>query len=303
MIRAKAALLATDNRTESMKELARKNDKASHRELKQLSRLPCNSTCADCDAMYPGWAALPHGIFLCIDCAQVHRRVGRHVSQVKAINTGTYLWYEDEIEVMRAAGNERSNRILLGSNAANGAEERKLIAQAKTPTAKTEAKLKYVQKKYEHRTWAVTVPQQQQEQEQEQQQQQKQQQQQQQQQSGGPTKKKIPPSSRPKHIIARQKTPDYENQLPLPDFLAAPETSSATALKVPTAAGAGGGGGASTKRKTTTTESSQPQDAYDAQAANIMSLYNRQTQTALHAPLPLQATSQQGNSFWAEFGL
>jgi hypothetical protein len=277
MQRAQGALKAMDARSEIDKEAARKRDKASHRELKALSRLPCNSMCADCDAQYPGWAALPHGIFLCIECAQVHRRVGRHVSQVKAINTGTYLWYEDEIEVMRAAGNERSNRILLGSNAANGAEERKLIAQAKTPTAKTDAKLKYVQKKYEHRTWAVAMPQQQQ------------QQQQQSGEGGGPTKKKISTSSRPKHIIARQKTPDYENQLPLPDFLAAPETSpSAAALNT-----------ASTKRKSAATNSAQPPNAYDAQAANIMSLYNRQA--APHAPLPLQATTQ-GN-FWAEFGL
>jgi hypothetical protein len=87
-----------------MKELARKNDKASHRELKQLSRLPCNSTCADCDAMYPGWAALPHGIFLCIDCAQVHRAMGTHVSRVKNC-LGTYLWHPDEMAAMRAGGN------------------------------------------------------------------------------------------------------------------------------------------------------------------------------------------------------
>ena len=48
---------------------------------------------------------LPHGIFVCIDCAQVHRNLGRHISQTKAINTGTYLWFPHEIQVMEEVGN------------------------------------------------------------------------------------------------------------------------------------------------------------------------------------------------------
>jgi len=110
---ARAGLLATDARSEQAKAAAQATDKESHAELKRLSRLPGNDTCADCGAPFPGWASLPHGVFVCIDCAQVHRHIGRHISQVKAINTGTYLWHEDEVEVMRRGGNALVNAVLL----------------------------------------------------------------------------------------------------------------------------------------------------------------------------------------------
>jgi len=37
--------------------------------------------------------------------AQQHRALGRHISQTKAINTGTYLWMAEELAVMEAVGN------------------------------------------------------------------------------------------------------------------------------------------------------------------------------------------------------
>lgn len=89
---------------------ARAADAASHKELNVLRAQPDNAECFDCTARKPGWAALPHGIYLCIDCAQVHRHLGRHISQVKAINTGTYLWMPYELAVMRAIGNARAAR-------------------------------------------------------------------------------------------------------------------------------------------------------------------------------------------------
>ena len=92
-------------KTAALTDGARQNDHASHAELNKLRALPCNSTCFDCTALKPGWAVLPHGVFICIDCAQTHRSMGRHVSQTKAIDTGTYLWYPAELAVMREVGN------------------------------------------------------------------------------------------------------------------------------------------------------------------------------------------------------
>jgi hypothetical protein len=92
-------------KTAALTDGARQNDHASHAELNKLRALPCNSTCFDCTALKPGWAVLPHGVFICIDCAQTHRNMGRHVSQTKAIDTGTYLWYPAELAVMREVGN------------------------------------------------------------------------------------------------------------------------------------------------------------------------------------------------------
>lgn len=42
----------------------------------------------------------------------MHRNLGRHISQVKAINTGTYLWFPHELAVMRATGNEKAAAAL-----------------------------------------------------------------------------------------------------------------------------------------------------------------------------------------------
>ena len=87
------------------KDRARAVDKQSHAFLNQLRATPENAACFECSAPKPGWAVLPHGVFVCIDCAQLHRNLGRHISQTKAINTGTYLWLPDEIAVMRDVGN------------------------------------------------------------------------------------------------------------------------------------------------------------------------------------------------------
>lgn len=95
---------------------ARRLDKASHETLNRLRALPENSHCFDCDAPRPGWAALPHGIFVCIDCAQQHRSLGRHISQTKAINTGTYLWMPYELRVMQNVGNGVAARAFAMCN-------------------------------------------------------------------------------------------------------------------------------------------------------------------------------------------
>ncbi|KZT52597.1 hypothetical protein CALCODRAFT_441337, partial [Calocera cornea HHB12733] len=38
--------------------------------------------CADCKARLPRWASWNLGIFLCVQCASVHRKIGTHVTKV-----------------------------------------------------------------------------------------------------------------------------------------------------------------------------------------------------------------------------
>jgi len=97
-------------RTPEMTEAARRLDKQSHATLKALRSKLLNNECFDCTQSMPGWAALPHGVFVCIDCAQVHRHLGRHISQVKAVNTGTYLWFAPEVALMEKVGNAKAAR-------------------------------------------------------------------------------------------------------------------------------------------------------------------------------------------------
>ncbi|KAJ1621070.1 hypothetical protein T492DRAFT_1073117 [Pavlovales sp. CCMP2436] len=136
-------------KTDADKAAARAHDSDAHSELKALSRLGGNETCADCTASRPGWAALPFGVFVCIDCAQLHRGLSRHISQVKAFNTGTYLWFEPELAVMRALGNHRSNAKFC----AHGAPPKP--SQDSPPSIK----LAFVRDKYEGRRWYAEQPQ------------------------------------------------------------------------------------------------------------------------------------------------
>ena len=82
-----------------------KTDTITQTELNKLRDLPWNSTCFDCTALEPAWVALPHGVFICVDCAQTHRNMGQHVSQTKAINTSTHLWSPAELAVVHEVGN------------------------------------------------------------------------------------------------------------------------------------------------------------------------------------------------------
>ena len=65
----------SEGKTEAMKDAARSVDKKVHAELNALRARACNAECFDCSAKKPGWAVLPHGVFVCIDCAQNHRSV------------------------------------------------------------------------------------------------------------------------------------------------------------------------------------------------------------------------------------
>ena len=137
---AYAAAMAR-GKTPDMTERAKQDDKASHAELNCLRAKPGNNVCFDCTATKPGWAVLPWGHWVCIDCAQVHRNLGRHISQTKAVNTGTYLWYPHELRIMREVGN------VCAVNAFTGAPSK---PSRDAPTA---VKAEYARQKYELRRW------------------------------------------------------------------------------------------------------------------------------------------------------
>lgn len=135
-------------RTVDDKRVAEANHRQTHVTLRTLQRSvkAGNVGCADCDSKQSGWAALPHGVFLCIDCAQVHRSIGRHISQVKAVSTGTYTWFDDEVAAMQEMGNGRADRLYCGRPG----------APAKPPSAAARfQKEQYITNKYVRLKWAV----------------------------------------------------------------------------------------------------------------------------------------------------
>ena len=56
-----------------------------------------SNSCADCSSPNPNWASINNGIFICIECAGIHRSLGVHISIVRSIEL--VRWDESEIQV------------------------------------------------------------------------------------------------------------------------------------------------------------------------------------------------------------
>ena len=121
-------------------------DKQAHATLKELRSLPGNTECAECRASPSTWASVSLGVFVCMDCAQVHRNLGAHISKVKSC-MGTYLWCPDELERMKAIGNERAWALYTG-----GAPRGTVISKP-ADGAPFELRDRHARDKYEKKTW------------------------------------------------------------------------------------------------------------------------------------------------------
>ncbi|KAI0824532.1 hypothetical protein BC628DRAFT_418888 [Trametes gibbosa] len=79
----------------------------SQRTLLELVAQPGNDVCADCKSRNPRWASYNLGIFICVSCASIHRKMGTHISKVKSLTLDS--WTKEQVEVMKTTGNAKSN--------------------------------------------------------------------------------------------------------------------------------------------------------------------------------------------------
>ncbi|KAI0037043.1 putative GTPase activating protein for Arf-domain-containing protein, partial [Vararia minispora EC-137] len=83
---------------------AEKNAKAVH----EIALLPGNDRCADCKTRNPRWASHNLGIFICVSCASIHRKIGTHITKVKSLTLDS--WTKEQVDNMRNIGNIKSNQ-------------------------------------------------------------------------------------------------------------------------------------------------------------------------------------------------
>ncbi|KIJ16285.1 hypothetical protein PAXINDRAFT_168446, partial [Paxillus involutus ATCC 200175] len=81
----------------------------NHRALIELVTKPGNDVCADCKARAPRWASYNIGVFICVNCASIHRKIGTHITKVKSITLDA--WSKEQVQVMKEIGNIKSNAL------------------------------------------------------------------------------------------------------------------------------------------------------------------------------------------------
>ncbi|KAF3005851.1 hypothetical protein E8E13_008863 [Curvularia kusanoi] len=124
--------------------LNKRQQARNERALQELIKtVPGNGTCADCGAKNPGWASWSLGIFLCMRCAALHRKLGTHISKVKSLSMDK--WDNAQVDNMKRVGNAESNKTYNPRN-----------AKAQIPIDVDEvdgAMERYIRQKYEQRAF------------------------------------------------------------------------------------------------------------------------------------------------------
>ncbi|CUS07063.1 unnamed protein product [Tuber aestivum] len=94
-----------------MSSIRNKRQQARNERILQdlIKSVPGNDRCADCGTRNPAWASWSLGIFLCIRCASLHRKLGTHISKIKSISMD--MWTNEQIDNMRSRGNVISNTV------------------------------------------------------------------------------------------------------------------------------------------------------------------------------------------------
>ncbi|KAK2809369.1 hypothetical protein FQN50_003828 [Emmonsiellopsis sp. PD_5] len=112
--------------------------------IKNLLKLECNKTCADCKRnKHPRWASWNLGIFICIRCSGIHRGMGTHISRVKSVDLDS--WTDEQLQSVLKWGNARANKYWEAK-----------LAPGHVPS---EAKMEnFIRTKYESKRWVMDGP-------------------------------------------------------------------------------------------------------------------------------------------------
>jgi Putative GTPase activating protein for Arf/Inhibitor of Apoptosis domain len=109
----------------------------------QVARLDGNRICVDCSEPDPEWASINLGVFICIACSGVHRKLGTDISRVRSLTLDD--WSYSTVAFMKMVGNANFNAVWEAVGIGSGENER----AKPTPQSSRAEKSAFIRDKYE----------------------------------------------------------------------------------------------------------------------------------------------------------
>jgi len=121
------------------------------KQVRALLKLPENRVCADCPIKGPTWASINLGVFLCLECAGIHRNLGVHISKVRSTQLDT--WQQPWLDVMKSKGNSKANAF-WEARCPSDFSGRPTQSEAEALSRKLK---RFITDKYEKKLWVASA--------------------------------------------------------------------------------------------------------------------------------------------------
>ena len=79
----------------------------ANNDINEIMKIEGNDKCIDCNTENPTFASINNAVFLCENCANIHKRLGTNISIIKSLNNDVFT--PEEISILRIGGNKRFN--------------------------------------------------------------------------------------------------------------------------------------------------------------------------------------------------
>ena len=74
-------------------------------EIEKIIEIDGNSKCIDCGQVNPQWASVNNAVFVCLNCAGIHRNLGVQISTIRSLVLDS--WNEKDLKQLYNGGNNR----------------------------------------------------------------------------------------------------------------------------------------------------------------------------------------------------